>query len=171
MSLVPGWVGLVVREGGTHIWKWYRDVPLSLSPFFQASRRSLAYQFTTILEKVYIFEPCFGQNFSSQDANFPNFCSQDSSFFKENLLPRPYFWWRTPTKKIMSDPPRLVATLWCALFLAWLEIATTETSKQIKGNVSVVNQFTAIPSVSKRINSSKNDSELKHMRYLVNYLF
>ena len=25
--------------------------------------------------------PCFGQNFSSQDANFPNVCSQDPPFF------------------------------------------------------------------------------------------
>ena len=42
------------------------------------------------------------QNFSSQDANFQHFYSQDPSFFKENLLPRPYFWkpmWHTPTKK------------------------------------------------------------------------
>ena len=48
------------------------------------------------------FQPFFGQNFSSQDANFPNFCSQDPSFLKENPLPRPYFWkpvWQTHTKK------------------------------------------------------------------------
>ena len=48
-------------------------------------RRSYALHFQ-FLEKFCIF--CFGQNFSSQDANF---CSQDPSFFKENPLPRPYF--------------------------------------------------------------------------------
>ena len=59
--------------------------------------------------KILHFQPCFGQNFSSQDANFPNFRSQDPAFFKENPLPRPYFWkpvWRTSTKKKkLSAPP------------------------------------------------------------------
>ena len=58
--------------------------------------------------KNFQFQPCFGQNFSSQDANFPNFRSLDPSFFKENPLPRPYFWkpvWHTPTKKKLSAPP------------------------------------------------------------------
>ena len=89
-----------------------------MTPFFQASRRSLAYQFTIIaplicppfsnFRKFFHFQPCFGQNFSSQDANFPNFCSLDPSFFKENPLPRPYFWkpvWHIPTKKKLSAPP------------------------------------------------------------------
>ena len=82
--------------------------PLFLN-FFQASRHSLAYQFTinaplmcppfSIFRKILDFQPCFGQNFRSQDANF---CSQDPSLFKENPLPRPYFWkplWHIPTKK------------------------------------------------------------------------
>ena len=60
--------------------------------------------------KIFHFQPCFGQNFSSQDANFPNFRSLDPAFFKENPLPRPYFWkpvWHTPTqkKKKRSPPP------------------------------------------------------------------
>ena len=58
--------------------------------------------------KIFHFQPCFGQNFSSQDANFPNFRSLDPSFFKENPLPRPYFWkpvWHTPTKKKSWVPP------------------------------------------------------------------
>ena len=80
-----------------------------MTPFFQATRRSLAYQFTIIAPllcplfsnfiKIFNFQPCFGQNFSSEDANFR---SLDPSFFKENPLPRPYFWkpvWHTPTKK------------------------------------------------------------------------
>ena len=89
-----------------------------MTPFFQASRRSLAYQFTIIapllcppfsnFRKFFHFQPCFGQNFSSQDANFPNFRSLDPSFFKENPLPRPYFWkpvWHIPTKKKVECPP------------------------------------------------------------------
>ena len=40
---------------------------------------------------------------------FPNFCSQDPSFFRENPLLWPYFWkpvWHTPTKKKkLSAPP------------------------------------------------------------------
>ena len=90
-----------------------------MTPFFQATQRSLAYQFTIIAPllcppfsnfwKNFHFQPCFGQNFSSQDTNFPNFRSLDPSFFKENLLPRPYFWkpvWHTPTKKKVECPPR-----------------------------------------------------------------
>ena len=90
--------------------------PPVMTPFFQASQRSLAYQFTIIapllyppfsnFRKNFNFQPCFGQNFSSQD---PNFRSLDPSFFKENPLPRPYFWkpvWHTPTKKKLSAPPR-----------------------------------------------------------------
>ena len=89
-----------------------------MTPFFQASQRSLAYQFTIIasllwppfsnFRKFFHFQPCFGQNFSSQDANFPNFRSLDPSFFKENPFPRPYFWktvWHIPTKKKLSAPP------------------------------------------------------------------
>ena len=45
----------------------------------------------SVFRKILHFQPCFGQNFSSQDGNFPNFCSQDPSFFKENPYPRPYF--------------------------------------------------------------------------------
>ena len=99
-----------------------------MTPFFQATRRSLAYQFTIIaplycppfsnFRKIFHFQPCFGQNFSSQDANFPNFRSLDPSFFKENPLPRPYFWkpvWHTPTKKKLSAPPGVVpGGLWFA---------------------------------------------------------
>ena len=107
------------KSGGGH---WPRKgvwgCAAVMTPFFQASRRSLAYQFTIIapllcssfsnFRKIFHFQPCFGQNFSSQDANFPNFRSLDPSFFKENPLPRPYFWkpvWHTPTKKKSWVPP------------------------------------------------------------------
>ena len=61
-----------------------------------------------ILEKFCIFSLAFGQNFSSQDAKFPNFRSQDPLFFKENPLPRLYFWnphGTYPRKKKVSAPP------------------------------------------------------------------
>ena len=102
--------------GGRH-WprRGYGNVPRSWPPFFQASRRSLVYQFTVnaplkcplyqLLEKNSIFSLVFGQNFSSQDANFH---SQDPSFFKEILLPRPYILkpaGHTPTKKSWVPPP------------------------------------------------------------------
>ena len=77
-------------------------------PFFQASQRFRSalpslpiyhqcaahvlpapFQF---LEKFCIFSLVFGQNFSSHDAKCLNFLFQDPSFFKENPLPRPYFW-------------------------------------------------------------------------------
>ena len=66
----------------------------------------------SILRKFLHFQPCFVQNFSSQDENFPNFHSQDPSFFKENPLPRPYFWkpvWHTPTNKKSSASPPSIA--------------------------------------------------------------
>ena len=57
----------------------------------------------SIFRTILHFQPWFGQNLSSQEPNFPNFCSQDPSFFlKENLLTRPYFWkptWHTSTEK------------------------------------------------------------------------
>ena len=102
----------VVHPGGHWPRKGVWGCAAVMTPFLQASRRSLAYQFTIIapllcppfsnFRKKLNFQPCFGQNFSSQDANFPNFRSLDPSFFKENPLPRPYFWkpvWHIPTQK------------------------------------------------------------------------
>ena len=106
------------RGGGQWPRKGVWGCAAVMTPFFQASRRSLAYQFTIIVpllcppfsnfRKIFNFQPCFGQNFSSQDANFPNFRSLDPSFFKENPLPRPYFWkpvWHIPTPKKVECPP------------------------------------------------------------------
>ena len=108
--------------GGTDLERGYGHVPRSWPPFFRpVGRGSLAYQFTIIapllcppfsnFRKFFHFQPCFGQNFSSQDANFPNFRSLDPSFFKENPLPRPYFWkfvWHIPTKKKVECPPGIL---------------------------------------------------------------
>ena len=91
-------------------------------PLFQASRRSLAYQFTvnapllcplfSIFIKFLHFQPCFGQNSSSLDPNFSKFSFPRPAFFKENPLPRPYILksaWHTPTKKKLSAPPPGIA--------------------------------------------------------------
>ena len=63
----------------------------------------------SIFRKFCIFSLVLGQNFSSQDPKFLNFCSQDPSVFKENPLLRPYFWKplrHIPTKKKkLSAPP------------------------------------------------------------------
>ena len=105
-------------RGGTHIGKGYGDVPRSWPPFFQASRRSLAHQFTvnapllcppfSIFRKFLHFQPCFGQNSSSLDPEFSKFSFPRPPFLKENPLPRPYILkpaWHTPTKKKLSAPP------------------------------------------------------------------
>ena len=83
-----------------------------MTPFFQASRRSLAHHFTvnapllcplfSICRKFLHFQPCFGQNFSSLDPNFSKFSFPRPPFLKENPLPTPYILkpaWHTPTKK------------------------------------------------------------------------
>ena len=79
-----------------------RPVGAPLASNLPSMRRSCAPPLFQSLEKFLHFQPCFGQNLSYQNANFPNFRSQDPSFFKENPLPRPYFWkpvWHPPTKK------------------------------------------------------------------------
>ena len=103
------------HPGGHLHWKGLWGCAAVMTPFFQASQRSLAYQFTlsellvwppfSIFRKFVHFQPCFGQNSSSIS---PNFCSQDP-LFKENLLPRPYILkpsWHTSTKKKVECPPR-----------------------------------------------------------------
>ena len=83
-----------------------------MTPFFQASRRSLAYQFTlneplvwppfSIFRKFVHFQPCFAQNISPLDQNFSKFSFPRPPFFKENPLPRPYIMkpaWHTSTGK------------------------------------------------------------------------
>ena len=89
-----------------------------MTPFFQNSHRSLAYQFTvnapllcplfSIFRKFLHFQPCFGQNSSSLDPNFSKFLFLRPLFFKENPLPRPYILkpaWHTSTKNKLSAPP------------------------------------------------------------------
>ena len=84
----PG--GTLTLESGTGMCRGH-------DPLFQFSRCSTLFTINvplmcpqfSILQKICISEPCFAQNFSSQDASFPNFHSQDPSFFKENPLPKP----------------------------------------------------------------------------------
>ena len=110
----PYWI----PGGGTH-WKGVWGCAAVMTSFFQASRRSLAYQFTlneplvwppfSIFRKFVHFQPCFGQNSSSLDQNFSTFSFPRPPFFKENPLPRPYILkpaWHTSTKKKVECPPR-----------------------------------------------------------------
>ena len=104
--------------GGHSHWKGVWGCAAVMTPFFQASRRSLAHQFTinalllcpllSIFRHFLHFQPCFGQNFSSLDPNFSKFLFPRPHFLKENPLPRPYILkpaWHTPTKKKVDCPP------------------------------------------------------------------
>ena len=104
--------------GGHSHWKGVWGCAAVMTPFFQTSHRSLAYQFTvnapllcplfSIFRKFLHFQPCFGQNSSSRDPNFSKFSFLRPLFFKENPLPRPYILkpaWHTSTKKKLSAPP------------------------------------------------------------------
>ena len=105
-------------RGGHSHWKGVWGCAAVMTPFFQTSHRSLAYQFTvnaplwcplfSIFRKFLHFQPCFGQNSSSLDPNFSKFSFLRPLFFKENPLPRPYILkpvWLTSTKKIVECPP------------------------------------------------------------------
>ena len=104
--------------GALTYWKGVWGCAAVMTPFFQASRRSLAYQFTVnapllwppfpICRNFFDFQPCFGQNSSSLDPNFSKFSFPRPPVFKENPLPRPYILkpaWHTSTKKKLSAPP------------------------------------------------------------------
>ena len=123
-----------VPGGGGHShWKGVWGCAAVMTPFFQASRRSLAHQFTvnvplscplfSIFRKFLHFQPCFGQNSSSLDQNFSKFSFPRPPFFKENPLPRPYILkpaWHTPTKKKLSAPPANVQGLLSKCELWWI---------------------------------------------------
>ena len=98
-------------EGHSH-WKGVWGCAVVMTPFFHASRRSLAYHIYrqcaalvtpfSIFRKCLHFQPCFGHNSSSLDTNFSKFSFPIPPFFKENQLPRPYIskpLWHTSTKK------------------------------------------------------------------------
>ena len=107
-----------IPGGGHSHWKGVWGCAAVMTPFFQTSHRSLAYQFTvnapllcplfSIFRKFLHFQPFFGQNYSSLDPNFSKFSFLRPLFFKENPLPRPYILkpaWHTPTKKKVECPP------------------------------------------------------------------
>ena len=80
--------------------------------------------------------------------NFPNFCSQDPSFFSENLLPRPYFWkpvWHITTKKKSWVPPGH----WCVF-----PSLASQGSQHTKLPNTILKKF------SININTSKNVHQL-----------
>ena len=84
--------------GGHSHWKGVWGCAAVMTPFFQASRRSLAHKFTvnaqlmcplfSISRKFSHFQPCFGQNSSSLDPNFSKFSFPGPPFFKGK--PAPY---------------------------------------------------------------------------------
>ena len=107
-----------VARGGHSHWKGVWGCAAVMTPFFRASCRSLAHQFTlnapllcplfSIFRKFLHFQPCFGQNYSSLDPNFSKFSFPRPPFFQENPLPRLYILkpaWHTPTKKKVECPP------------------------------------------------------------------
>ena len=110
--------GQHASPGGHSHWKGVWGCAAVMTPFFQASRRSLAHQFTvnapllcslfSIFRKFLHFQPCFGQNSSFLDPKCSKFSFPRLPFFKENPLPRPYILkpaWHTHTKKKLSAPP------------------------------------------------------------------
>ena len=108
----------IMSRGGHSHWKGVWGCAAVMTPFFQASRRSLAHQFTlnapllctlfSIFRKFLHFQPCFGPNSSSLNPNFSKFSFSRPPFFQKNPLPRPYIFkpaWHTPTKKKVECPP------------------------------------------------------------------
>ena len=117
-------LGIWSQPGGGHShWKEVWGCAAVMTPFFQAIRRSLAYQFTVNAPLLWLpfssfwkflhFQPCFGQNSSSLDPIFSKFLFRRPPFFKENPLPRPYILtpaWHTSTKKKLSALPGVATT-------------------------------------------------------------
>ena len=92
--------------GGTDLERGYGDVLRSWPPFF---RPVSAPQPTSLRPMCRSCAPHFQFLEKKKTQTFPNFHSQDPLFFKENSLPRPYFWkpvWHIPTKIKLSAPPR-----------------------------------------------------------------
>ena len=80
-----------------------------MTPLFQTSQCSLAFRFTIDVPLMCLPFSSFRKKFAFSALFWPKF-SQDPSFFKENPLPRPYFWkplWHTPTKKVECPPPQM----------------------------------------------------------------
>ena len=120
----------VSRGGGEHShWKGVWGCAAVMTPFFQASRRFLAHQFTlnaphlcplfSIFRNFLHFQPCFGQNSSSLPQFFQNFRSQDPHFFRKIRSLDPTFLNPRGThpqkkkkkkKKKLSAPPERIAT-------------------------------------------------------------
>ena len=104
--------------GGHSHWKVVWGCAAIMTPFLQASRRSLAYQFTINAPLMcspfaffflIAFSTLFWPKFQLSRCKFSKFLLlRPPFFFKENPLLRPYFWkfvWHTPTKKKLSARP------------------------------------------------------------------
>ena len=113
-SLLPGEGGLPL-EGGT-------ECAVVMTQFFQASRCSLAYQFTInaslmcphfqFLGKICIFSIVFDQKFSSKDANFWIFAPKTPHFLRKPAH-------HIPTTKLSNPSSPNTAIQYPVLSLLW----------------------------------------------------
>ena len=106
--------------GGHSHWKGVWGCAAVLTPFFEAIRCSLAYQFTVNEPLLWLpfssfrnflhFQPYFGQNSSSLDPSFSKFSLTRPPFSRKihSIHCRPYILkpaWHTSTKKKLSALP------------------------------------------------------------------
>ena len=118
---------LILGGGGHSHWKGVWGCAAVMTPFFQASCRSLAYQFTvnapllwppfSIFRKILDFQPWFGQNSSSLDPNFSKFSFLRPPFSRKIRSLDPTFWNLRdthPPKKVECPPPGI----WWPVLLA-----------------------------------------------------
>ena len=114
-----------IDPGGGHShWKGVWGCAAVMTPFFQASCRSLAHQFTvnvplscplfSIFRKFLHFQPCFGQNSSSLDQIFSTFSFPRPHFLRKIRSLDPTFWnprgTHPPKKSWVPPPPREIDT-------------------------------------------------------------
>ena len=116
--------------GGHSYWKGLWGCIAVMTPFFQASCRSIASPIYPnapllwppflIFRKNFANQPCFGQNSSSLDPNFSKFSLPRPLFFKENPLPKLYIlkpaWHCTHPPKMVECPLVLNGALMPSLF-------------------------------------------------------
>ena len=101
------WKGVHWGGGHSHM-KGVWGCAAVMTPFFQAIRRSLAYQFTVNAPLLWLPFSCFGKFFAFSVMFWPKFYLSKPKFFKENPLPRPYILkppWHTSTRKKLSALP------------------------------------------------------------------
>ena len=96
------WSESAPGPGGHSHWKGVWGCAAVMTPFFQAIRRSLAYQFTVNAPLLWLpfssfrqflhFQLCFGQNSSSLDPNFSKLLFPRPPFSRKIRSLDPTFW-------------------------------------------------------------------------------